>query len=113
MQQTLKEKGLPWERAKAFDGSALIGEMLPFESFDAIMDSPFQLQLNQKKVQEGRMKEMIYTVPDLISFISKSFTLKTGDLIFTGTPKGVGAVKQGDELAGYFTDKLLLTGKIN
>jgi 2-keto-4-pentenoate hydratase/2-oxohepta-3-ene-1,7-dioic acid hydratase in catechol pathway len=113
LQQTLKEKGLPWERAKAFDGSALIGEMLPFESFDAIMDSPFQLQLNQKKVQEGRMKEMIYTVPDLISFISKSFTLKTGDLIFTGTPKGVGAVKQGDELAGYFTDKLLLTGKIN
>jgi 2-keto-4-pentenoate hydratase/2-oxohepta-3-ene-1,7-dioic acid hydratase in catechol pathway len=113
LQQNLKEKGLPWERAKAFDGSAVIGEMLPFESFDALMDSPFQLMLNQKKVQEGRMKEMIYSVPDLISFISKSFTLKTGDLIFTGTPKGVGAVKQGDELAGYFKDKLLLTGKIN
>lgn len=112
LQQYLKEKGLPWERAKAFDNSALVGEMMKFESFESIRDTAFHLHLNQQKVQEGKMKEMIYSVPELISFISKSFTLKTGDLIFTGTPKGVGKISAGDLLEGFFNQKQLFSLQI-
>lgn len=109
LQQYLKEKGLPWERAKAFDGSALVGEMQKFENFDSLMNTPFHLHLNATKVQTGKMSEMIYSVPELISFISKSFTLKTGDLIFTGTPKGVGKISKGDLLEGFFNEKQLFS----
>jgi 2-keto-4-pentenoate hydratase/2-oxohepta-3-ene-1,7-dioic acid hydratase in catechol pathway len=109
LQQYLKEKGLPWERAKAFDGSAVIGEMQKFDGFETMMETPFHLLLNGQKVQEGKMKEMIYSVPDLIAFISKSFTLKTGDLIFTGTPKGVGKISKGDLLEGFFGENILFS----
>jgi len=109
LQQYLKEKGLPWERAKAFDHSALVGEMQKFEGFETMSETPFYLLLNKIKVQEGKMRQMIYPVPQLISFISKSFTLKTGDLIFTGTPKGVGKISSGDFLDGFYNNQKLFS----
>lgn len=99
LQQKLKEAGLPWEKAKGFDHSAVIGKLLPKNE---IQDNPirFSLYLNDKLVQDGNSNDMIYNIDEIISHVSQYFTLKTGDLIFTGTPKGVGSVKPGDFLRG-------------
>lgn len=99
IQSRSKEKGLPWETAKAFNGSAPISEFISKEGFD-VNDLGFELQLNGKTVQQGDTKLMLWPVDELIAYVSRFFTLKTGDIIFTGTPKGVGPVKIGDRLTG-------------
>ncbi|MBK8483343.1 MAG: fumarylacetoacetate hydrolase family protein [Saprospiraceae bacterium] len=99
IQQRCKEKGLPWEIAKAFDHSAVIGSWIPIEDVDLNL-LQFTLLKNDEIVQEGNSKDMIFKLPNLIAYLSSYFTLNKGDLIFTGTPAGVSAVKIGDRLIG-------------
>jgi 2-keto-4-pentenoate hydratase/2-oxohepta-3-ene-1,7-dioic acid hydratase in catechol pathway len=104
VQSKCKEKGLPWEKAKAFDGSAIIGEFYPKEEFN--LDSiSFQLKKNDEVVQDGNTKNMMWKIDELISYVSQYFTLKKGDIIFTGTPAGVGKVEENDILTGIIEDK--------
>ena len=100
VQSKLKEKGLPWEKAKAFNGSAFVSDMQPFNS--SVLDSPIQFSLHKNGVlvQDGNSGLMIWNVAELIEDVSKYFTLKTGDYIFTGTPAGVGPIAIGDVLIG-------------
>jgi len=107
LQSKLKEKGLPWEKSKAFNGSAFISKMLPFEPAILDNDIDFHLNLNEQLVQTGKSSLMIWNVLELIEDISTYFTLKTGDFIFTGTPAGVGPVKRGDKLDGYLENTKL------
>jgi len=107
LQSKLKEKGLPWEKSKAFNGSAFISKMLPFEPAILDNDIDFHLNLNEQLVQTGKSSLMIWNVIELIEDISTYFTLKTGDFIFTGTPAGVGPVKRGDKLDGYLENTKL------
>ncbi len=100
VQSTCKEKGLPWEKAKAFDGSAVIGKWLPKQKFD-VNDLNFQLKKNDSVVQDGNTSLMLWKIDELIEYVSKYFTLKIGDVIFTGTPAGVGKVIANDQLKGY------------
>jgi len=104
LQNRLKDNGLPWEKAKAFDNSALVGEFLPKENFD-LENLNFSLQKNGKIQQQGNTSDMIFTIPQLISHISQFFTLKVGDLIFTGTPSGVSKVEENDHLEGFLEGK--------
>ncbi|MEP0369232.1 MAG: fumarylacetoacetate hydrolase family protein [Cyclobacteriaceae bacterium] len=100
VQSQLKEKGHPWERAKAFNGSAPIGKFT--SKGDADMENlNFELKVNGETTQKGNTGLMLWPINELISYVSQFFTLKTGDIIFTGTPKGVGPVKIGDRLTGY------------
>ncbi|AWI25918.1 fumarylacetoacetate hydrolase family protein [Flavobacterium pallidum] len=101
LQQKLKDKGLPWEKAKAFDGSAVIGEFLPKTQFESIESLTFELTNNGKTVQKGNNSHMLWKIDELVSYVSQFFTLKIGDIIFTGTPEGVAAVKPGDVLEGF------------
>ena len=103
IQRECKANGLPWEKAKAFDGSAPIGKFLPKSSFADINAINFRLDINQKTVQKGNTKDLLFSFDAIISFVSKFFTLKIGDLIFTGTPAGVGAVKIGDHLECFIS----------
>jgi 2-keto-4-pentenoate hydratase/2-oxohepta-3-ene-1,7-dioic acid hydratase in catechol pathway len=107
LQTKLKEKGLPWEKAKAFDGSAVIGEFLPKTLFSSVENINFELTNNAKTVQKGNTALMLWKIDDLISYVSQYFTLKIGDIIFTGTPAGVAAVKPNDVLEGFLEDKKL------
>lgn len=107
LQTQLKSKGLPWELAKGFDGSAPIGDFISIEGMD-LSQINFGLKNNDQWVQRGNSKDMIFTFAKIISFISSYFTLKVGDLIYTGTPSGVGPVKIGDKLEGYIEDKKML-----
>ena len=100
LQKQLKAKGLPWEKAKGFDGSAVIGEWVDKEGFD-LENTSFQLAKNGKMVQNGNTSQMLFKIDELIEYISQYFTLKIGDIIFTGTPAGVGPVAINDELVGY------------
>ena len=104
LQNRLKSSGLPWEKAKAFDNSALVGEFFPKENFD-LKNLNFSLQKNGKIQQQGNISDMIFTIPQLISHISQFFTLKVGDLIFTGTPSGVSKVEENDHLEGFLEGK--------
>lgn len=104
LQGKLKAKGLPWEKAKAFDGSAVIGDFYPKEKFD-LDNLSFQLIHNYKIVQDGNTKNMLWKIDELIAYVSQYFTLKKGDIIFTGTPAGVGAVKANDILVGKIEQK--------
>src|SRR6476660_1621958 len=88
LQQKLKDKGLPWEKAKAFDGSAVIGDFLPKSKFNSLENITFELTNNNKTVQKGDASHMLWKIDELISFVSQYFTLKIGDIIFTGTPAG-------------------------
>lgn len=106
VQQRLKEQGLPWEISKAFDGSAVAGTFLPVEGMN-IQDLRFGLQVNGKTVQEGHSADMIFPVAKVIAYASQFFTLNIGDLIFTGTPAGVGPVSVYDRLEGYLGDQKL------
>jgi 2-keto-4-pentenoate hydratase/2-oxohepta-3-ene-1,7-dioic acid hydratase in catechol pathway len=106
VQQRLKSQGLPWELAKAFDGSAVLGEWVPLAGRD-IQDLHFHLDKNGKTVQQGHTADMLFNVNQIISFVSRYFTLKIGDLIYTGTPAGVGKVDIGDQLNGFLGDKEL------
>lgn len=101
IQQEHKEKGLPWELAKAFDHSAPISYLFPKEKYESINKLHFSLEINGVKVQEGNTSNMIFSIEKLISFISKYITLRKGDLLFTGTPAGVGPITIGDHLIGY------------
>ncbi len=112
LQRECKEKGLPWEIAKGFDGSAVIGSIFKMEALGDIHALDFSLQKNGKTVQEGNTSNMIFSFDDIISYISKFLTLKIGDLIFTGTPAGVGPVKVGDKLEGFVGDKQMFTCEI-
>ena len=106
VQDDCKKKGLPWEKAKAFDGSAAVSNFFSLESLKKeINNIDFYLDINGKKVQEGNTKQMLFSVDQLISHVSKYFTLKTGDLIFTGTPAGVGPVQREDLLELYLEGK--------
>ena len=102
LQTELKNKGLPWERAKGFDGSAVLGTWSPMPAEP--MDHQIRLEKNGETVQSGNTRDFLTSLEDLIAFISTYFTLKKGDLIFTGTPAGVGPVKPGDSLEGFLND---------
>ncbi len=108
IQQKLKTKGLPWERAKAFDFSAALGDFVPVEGKDSCENLNLVLLKNGEEVQNGNTKDMLFGVNKLIAEISKVFTLKIGDLIYTGTPSGVGRVTEGDLLEGYLNGEKLL-----
>ena len=101
IQQNQKKFGLPWEKAKAFDGSALIGKWVNKTSFDDINDINFSLMKNNELVQQGNTSQMLWDIDSIIAYVSSFFTLKIGDIIFTGTPAGVGAVKENDNLKGF------------
>lgn len=100
IQNELKQKGLPWEKAKAFDGAAVIGDWMSKDEFKNTDDLSFSLSKNGKVVQQGRSSLMLWKIDEIISYVSQYFTLKIGDIIFTGTPAGVGPVKSGDHLVG-------------
>lgn len=105
LQQKCKEKGHPWERAKAFDSSALIGAFKKKEDYKNLNDLNFSLKKNGEIVQIGNTNDMIFKIDELISYISQFYTLKIGDLIYTGTPEGVGPVILGDRLEGFIEDE--------
>lgn len=109
LQASLKEKGLPWEKAKAFDGSAVIGDWIPVDQIKDVNAIEFSLKKNENIVQIGNTSLMLWKIDELIEFISKYFTLKIGDVIFTGTPAGVGEVEPNDRLAGYIEDKQMFS----
>lgn len=108
LQQEAKQKGLPWEMAKAFDSSAPVSEFLSLEEFESTDNISFSLFKNGVQVQSGNSGEMIFNFDSIISYVSRFITLKQGDMIFTGTPAGVGPVVIGDKLEGYIGDKKLL-----
>ncbi|MFC4632373.1 fumarylacetoacetate hydrolase family protein [Dokdonia ponticola] len=105
LQSDLKAKGLPWEKAKAFDGAAVIGDWLPKSDFENVDAIDFSLQKNGTVVQDGNTAQMLWKIDELISYVSQYFTLKIGDIIFTGTPAGVGPVAINDKLKGFIGDK--------
>lgn len=107
LQDKLKSKGLPWEIAKSFDGSAVIGDFLPKSQFSSLENIIFELYSNNKIVQKGNSNLMLWKIDELISYVSQFFTLKIGDIIFTGTPEGVAAVKPNDVLEGFLEGKQL------
>lgn len=105
VQAKLKEKGLPWEKAKAFDGSVIMGEWRPKDEFADINDIRFSLKKNGEVVQQGHTALMLWKVDELVAYVSRYFTLKKGDVIFTGTPAGVGKINPNDYLEGFLEDK--------
>ncbi len=113
IQQQCKEKGHPWEKAKAFDGSAVVSKkFLPLSELGAINDLGFRMEKNGEVVQSGRTKDMLFSVDQIIAHVSQFMTLKVGDLIFTGTPAGVGPVAIDDVLTGYLEGNELFRTKI-
>ena len=108
LQNKLKEKGLPWEKAKGFDGSAIIGDFLSKNNFSSIENITFELKSNGKTVQKGNTSHMLWKIDEIISYVSQFFTLKKGDIIFTGTPEGVARVAPNDLLEGYIENNKLL-----
>ncbi|MEN8811241.1 MAG: fumarylacetoacetate hydrolase family protein [Flavobacteriales bacterium] len=110
LQGECKSKGLPWEKAKAFDGSAVIGkEFIDKSEFESVQGIEFSLIKNGVQVQIGNSRDMIFTIDQIISYVSQFFTLKIGDVIYTGTPAGVGPVKIGDKLEGFIGEKQLIS----
>ena len=108
LQRKLRAEGLPWELCKGFDGSAALGKWLPIERFRSVDALHFHLDQIGKTVQEGCTSDLLFKVDELVAYISRFFTLKTGDLIYTGTPVGVGPVAIGDLLEGYLEDQKVL-----
>lgn len=109
VQTKLKEKGLPWEKAKSFDGAAVIGDWIPIENIQDVNAIEFSLKKNENNVQIGNTSQMLWKIDELIEFVSKYFTLKIGDIIFTGTPAGVGKVQANDKLTGFIADKQMFS----
>jgi 2-keto-4-pentenoate hydratase/2-oxohepta-3-ene-1,7-dioic acid hydratase in catechol pathway len=105
LQRKLKAEGKPWEISKAFDNSAVIGNFIPVQDLTNVQDIRFKLDLNGNTVQNGHSAEMIFPINELIAYVSRFFTLKIGDILFTGTPAGVGTVKPGDRLQGFIFDQ--------
>ncbi len=112
LQAKAKAKGLPWTLAKGFNGSAPVSEFLPLDQFADLQNINFKLDVNGETKQKGNSSLMLNAFDDIIAYISKFITLKKGDIIFTGTPEGVGPVKIGDRLEGYVEDKKLLDFEI-
>ena len=108
LQRKLRAQGLPWEISKSFDNSAVIGIFVPLEDVGDINRLPFHLEINGKPVQAGNTADMLFSVDKVIAYASRFFTLKMGDLIYTGTPAGVGPVKIDDHLEGYIGERKLL-----
>lgn len=108
LQQKAKEKGLPWEIAKAFDGAAPLSDFIKVSEFKNIQNISFHLNKNGETVQKGNTIDMIFSVNKLIAYVSQFITLKIGDLLFTGTPEGVGPVQINDHLEGYVEDQKML-----
>jgi 2-keto-4-pentenoate hydratase/2-oxohepta-3-ene-1,7-dioic acid hydratase in catechol pathway len=108
IQKELKEKGLPWEKAKAWDNSAVVGKWIQVTALKNKREIHFGLYKNKELVQQGNSKEMIYDFDYLVSYISNFFSINIGDLIFTGTPKGVGEIVVGDEVEAFMEDESLL-----
>ena len=107
-QEKARAKGLPWEICKGFDGSAVIGQWVEKEKFRDVQALQFHLDINGTTVQQGCTSDMLYKIDELIAYISTYFTLKTGDLLYTGTPVGVGPVKIDDHLEGWVEDRKVL-----
>ena len=107
LQDKLKAKGLPWEKAKAFDGSAVIGDFLPKSDFVSLENLTFELKNNNETVQKGNTSFMLWKIDELISYVSQFLKIKIGDIICTGTPAGVASVKPNDVLEGFLEDKKL------
>lgn len=112
IQRRLKADGHPWEICKAFDNSAVIGGFLPVEELGDVQNIEFHLDVNGKTVQKGNSGDMIFPLDELISYTSRFFTLKIGDILFTGTPVGVGPVSVGDHLEGYIFEKKMFDFRI-
>ena len=112
IQADCKKKGLPWEKAKAFDGAAPLGKFISKKQFADEGNINFHLTINGKSIQNGNTKDLLFPFDSIIEYVSIFFTLKTGDLIYTGTPKGVGQVKIGDRLEAYIEDQKLLDFEI-
>lgn len=109
LQRECKEKGHPWEKAKGFDGSAVIGNWMSKEKFKELNNINFHLKKNDKIVQQGNTGDMIFDIPTLIAHVSQYMTLKIGDILFTGTPAGVGPVAINDRLTGFLEDEELFS----
>ena len=112
IQNNLKEKGHPWEKSKAFDNSCMVGNFLKKEKLEDISKIEFSLKKNNEIVQSGCSNDMLWKIDELISYVSQYFTLKIGDLIFTGTPSGVSKVESGDILEGYILSNKMFTLKV-
>ena len=112
LQSRLKSKGLPWERAKGFDGSAMIGRFVNKSSLGNLEELDFSLEKNDVTVQQGNTRDMLWSIDELIEYVSKYFTLKIGDIIFTGTPSGVGPVAAGDSLKGKINNQEFFSLKV-
>lgn len=108
VQQQLREKGLPWDLSKSFDGAAAIGEWVSKDKFLDVQALRFRLDINGQTVQEGCTADMVFGIDEIVAYISQYFTLKTGDVIFTGTPAGVGPVHIDDHLEGYVEERKVL-----
>ena len=109
IQNELKEKGLPWEKAKAWDNSAVVGKWIPMTNIKNKKDLNFGLNKNKELVQQGNAKDMIFDFDYIISYISNFFSVNIGDIVFTGTPKGVGEIVVGDEIDAFMEGETLLT----
>lgn len=108
LQTKLKSAGMPWELSKCFDGAAPIGKFVQVSAIKDMENIDFRLEINNKVVQKGNTSDLIFSFNQIIEYVSKFFTLKTGDLIFTGTPPGVGQLHRNDNLVAYLGDKPLL-----
>jgi 2-keto-4-pentenoate hydratase/2-oxohepta-3-ene-1,7-dioic acid hydratase in catechol pathway len=112
LQSEFKAKGLPWEPAKAFDGAAPISKFIPKEEFQNLDAIEFSMRKNGELTQSGNSKDMLFPIDRIIAYVSKFLTLKIGDLIYTGTPAGVGPIEIGDKLEAFIGDDLMLTTNI-
>ena len=112
LQQKLKASGLPWEKAKAFDGSAVVWKWAPKSTFESLENLSFSLKKNDVVVQSGNTQQMLLGIDTVIAYVSQFFTLKIGDIIFTGTPAGVGQVQAGDILKGYIENEEFFNIKV-
>ena len=112
LQQKLKEQGLPWEKAKAFDGAAVVGKWVSKSNYDNLNDLPFSLHKNDEIVQSATTSDMLWNIDEIIAYVSQFFTLKIGDIIFTGTPSGVSRVQPNDSLKGFIGEEEFFSIKV-
>ncbi|MDA8850192.1 fumarylacetoacetate hydrolase family protein [Flavobacteriaceae bacterium] len=112
LQKKLKDKGLPWEKSKAFDGSAVVGKWVSKSNFDDLDNLPFSLHKNNTIVQSSTTNDMLWSIDEIIAYVSQFFTLKIGDIIFTGTPSGVSRVQPDDSLKGFIGEEEFFSIKV-
>ncbi len=112
LQRKLRAEGKPWDLCKGFDGAAAIGEWIPKEEFADVQNLNFHLDINGQTAQQGKTSDMLFKIDEIISYISQFYTLKTGDILYTGTPVGVGPVKIDDHLEGYIEDRKVMDFKV-